>query len=79
MSDLLAARTQMAMSLGFHIIFAEIGIAMPPMMVIAEWRWRRTGDGVYLALAHRWAKGIALHRRPYCSRCRATSARVSSA
>src|SRR6185503_2335729 len=60
MSDLLAARAQMALSLGFHIIFAEIGIAMPLLMVIAEWRWRKTGDPVYEQLAHRWAKGAAV-------------------
>ena len=60
MTDLLAARTQMAISLGFHIVFAEIGIAMPLMMVLAEWRWRRTGDQAYLDLAHRWAKGTAV-------------------
>src|SRR6187549_1887232 len=60
MTDLLAARLQMALSLGFHIIFAEIGIAMPVLMVLAEWRWRRTGDGVYLHLAKRWAKGSAI-------------------
>ena len=60
MTDLLAARTQMALSLGFHIVFAEIGIAMPLMMVIAEWRWHRTGDRVFLELAHRWAKGTAI-------------------
>ena len=60
MTDLLAARTQMAMSLGFHIIFAEIGIAMPLLMVLAEWRWRRTGDRAYLDLARRWAKGTAV-------------------
>jgi cytochrome bd ubiquinol oxidase subunit I len=60
MSDLFAARSQMALSLGFHIIFAEIGIAMPLLMVIAEWRWRRTGDEVYLQLAKRWAKGSAI-------------------
>jgi cytochrome d ubiquinol oxidase subunit I len=60
MSDLLAARFQMALSLGFHIVFAEIGIAMPLLMVIAEWRWRRTGDAVYLQLAKRWAKGSAI-------------------
>jgi len=60
MSDLLAARTQMAISLGFHIVFAEIGIAMPLLMVLAEWRWRRTGDDVYLQLAKRWAKGSAI-------------------
>ena len=35
MTDLLAARSQMAMSLGFHIIFAAVGIAMPLLMVVA--------------------------------------------
>ena len=60
MTDLLAARSQMAMSLGFHIIFAEIGIAMPAMMVVAEWLARRTGDAGYLELARRWARGVAI-------------------
>ena len=60
MSDLLAARSQMAMSLGFHIIFAMVGIAMPVLMVVAERRWQRTGDRIYLDLAHRWAKGTAI-------------------
>src|SRR4051812_35807241 len=60
MTDLFAARTQMALSLGFHIVFAEIGIAMPLLMVLAEWRWRRTGDVVFLRLAKRWAKGSAI-------------------
>jgi cytochrome d ubiquinol oxidase subunit I len=59
-SDLFAARTQMALSLGFHIVFAEIGIAMPLLMVLAEWRWRRTGDAVHLQLAKRWARGTAV-------------------
>ncbi|HEX4859632.1 MAG TPA: cytochrome ubiquinol oxidase subunit I, partial [Rhizomicrobium sp.] len=60
MTDLLAARLQMAFSLGFHIIFAEIGVALPLMMALAEWRWLRTGDVVYLDLAKRWAKGTAI-------------------
>ncbi len=60
MTDLLAARTQMAVSLGFHIVFAAIGIAMPLMMTIAEWRWIWTGEEVYLILAKRWAKGTAI-------------------
>src|SRR5690349_11276343 len=50
----------MALSLGFHIIFAEIGIGMPAMMVLAEWRWRKTGDDVWLQLAKRWARGTAI-------------------
>ncbi len=60
MTDLIAARSQMAMSLAFHIVFAAIGIAMPALMAGAEWRWLRTGDRVYLDLARRWAKGTAI-------------------
>lgn len=60
MNDLLAARSQMAMSLAFHIIFAAIGIAMPLLMVIAEWKWLRTREEVYLQLAQRWARGTAI-------------------
>ena len=60
MNDLLAARSQMGMSLAFHIIFAVVGIGMPALMVIAETRWRRTGDAHYLELAKRWAKGTAI-------------------
>jgi cytochrome d ubiquinol oxidase subunit I len=60
MDDLLAARSQMAMSLAFHIIFAAIGIAMPLLMIIAEWKWLRSKDDVYLTLAKRWAKGTAI-------------------
>jgi cytochrome d ubiquinol oxidase subunit I len=59
MSDLLAARSQMGISLAFHIIFAVIGIAMPVMMVVAERRWQVTGHEIYLDLAKRWAKGTA--------------------
>jgi cytochrome d ubiquinol oxidase subunit I len=60
MNDVLAARSQMAMSLAFHIIFAVAGIGMPVLMVIAEWRWRRSGDATYLELAKRWARGTAI-------------------
>lgn len=60
MTDLFAARSQMAMSLAFHIIFAVVGIGMPALMVIAEWRWLRTKDPVLLELAKRWAKGTAI-------------------
>lgn len=60
MDDFLAARSQMAMSLAFHIIFAAIGIAMPLLMIIAEWKWLRSKDEIYLTLAQRWAKGTAI-------------------
>lgn len=46
MSDLLAARGQMAMSLAFHIIFAVLRIGMPLLMVLAEREWMRLGETV---------------------------------
>ena len=60
MSDLFAARSQMAMSLAFHILFAVAGMAMPLLMVLAEWRHQRPGDPAALELAKRWAKGTAI-------------------
>lgn len=60
MNDLLFARSQMALSLAFHIVFAVIGIGMPVLMLIAEWRWYRTRDKELLELAKRWAKGTAI-------------------
>ena len=60
MDHLLAARSQMAMSLGFHIVFAAIGMAMPLLMAIAEGLWLFTGEPVYRVLAKRWAKGTAM-------------------
>ena len=60
MADLFAARSQMAMSLGFHIIFAAAGVALPLLMVIAEALWLKTRDGTYRTLAQQWAKGTAI-------------------
>jgi cytochrome bd ubiquinol oxidase subunit I len=60
MSDIISARSQMAFSLAFHIIFAVLGVALPLMMTIAEWRWLRTREPAYLAVAKRWAKGAAI-------------------
>ncbi len=60
MTDLFAARSQMAVSLAFHILFAVVGIAMPVLMCIAEGRWLRTRNPVYLQLARQWAKGTAV-------------------
>jgi cytochrome d ubiquinol oxidase subunit I len=60
MSDLTAARLQMAVSLAFHIDFAVVGIALPLMMVVAEALWLRNREPVYRDLAQRWAKGSAI-------------------
>lgn len=60
MDDLLAARSQMAISLGFHILFAIAGMAMPVLMALAQWRHLATGDAAWRELARRWAKGTAI-------------------
>lgn len=60
MTNLLAARSQMAISLGFHILFSVVGIAMPLLMVIAEDRWIRRGDEASRVLARTWAHGTAI-------------------
>ncbi len=60
MDSLLAARWQRGVSLGVHIVFAVIGMAMPVMMVVAEGLWLRTRDPTYLDLTKRWAKGTAI-------------------
>jgi len=60
MDELLAARWQMAVSLGFHIIFACIGIAMPFLMSVAEYKAYKNNDKVYLELAKAWSIGVAI-------------------
>ncbi|BAS26475.1 cytochrome ubiquinol oxidase subunit I [Limnochorda pilosa] len=60
MNELLAARGQMAFSLGFHMIFAALGVGMPMMMMLAERRWLQTRDESYRRLARTWAKATGL-------------------
>lgn len=60
MDSLTAARAQMELSLGFHMIFAALGIAMPLLMVCAEWLYVRTGESTYLILAKKWAKATSV-------------------
>jgi cytochrome d ubiquinol oxidase subunit I len=59
-TNLLYARWLMGTSLAFHIVFAALGVAMPLLMVLAEWRWLRTRSPECLELARRWAKGTAI-------------------
>ncbi|MGE5383568.1 MAG: cytochrome ubiquinol oxidase subunit I [Omnitrophica WOR_2 bacterium] len=60
MDDLLAGRLQMTVSFVFHIVFACIGMTMPWLMVVAEWKWLKTGKEIYLDLAKAWSKGVAI-------------------
>src|SRR5688572_9947567 len=59
-ADLLHARMQMAVSLGWHIIIACFGVGFPAIVVFAEWRARRRGDRELEALAHTWAKAMGV-------------------
>ncbi|SEG85867.1 cytochrome bd-I ubiquinol oxidase subunit 1 apoprotein [Thermomonospora echinospora] len=59
-ADFAAARQQMAFTLGFHIVLASIGIGLPAITLLAEWRSLRTGDQVYAELARRWMKAAGV-------------------
>jgi cytochrome d ubiquinol oxidase subunit I len=60
MSPLTAARVQMELSLGFHMLFASVGMALPVMLLIVERRWIRGRDPDALALAKTWSKATAV-------------------
>ena len=59
-SNLLAARWQMAFTLGFHIILACFGVGLPVLMLLAEWRYLSTKDVGWKTLAKRWSKAFAV-------------------
>ncbi|MDT5096767.1 MAG: cytochrome bd ubiquinol oxidase subunit, partial [Mycobacterium sp.] len=54
--DLLPARQQMAVTLGFHIVLASFGLAFPALIFVVHWRGAIRGDSLALEIAHRWAK-----------------------
>lgn len=60
MDPLLAARLQMAFSLGFHIIFACIGMVMPFFMSASYWQHLKQKDDDSLELTKLWMKGVAI-------------------
>ena len=59
-TELDAARSQMAFTLGFHIILASLGVGFPAIMLIANYRGLRHDDPVALLLARRWSKVVAV-------------------
>ena len=60
MNDFTAARSQMAISLGFHIVFSCIGMAMPFFMAYSHYLWLRKKDRVYEEITKAWSKGVAI-------------------
>lgn len=60
MTDLMAGRLQMAFSLGFHIIFAVIGMVMPFFMSASYFVYLKRKNPLALELTKIWMKGVAI-------------------
>ena len=50
----------MAVSLGFHIVFAALGIGLPLLLVFTEFLAIRRDDEVWMALTRRWSKALGI-------------------
>jgi cytochrome d ubiquinol oxidase subunit I len=59
-SDLGAARQQMALSLGWHIIIASLGVGFPVLILAAEWWGIRRNDADATALSRQWARALSV-------------------
>ncbi|MBO8171434.1 MAG: cytochrome ubiquinol oxidase subunit I [Bacillaceae bacterium] len=57
---LLMSRILTALTLGFHIIFATLGVGVPVMISIAEWLGIRKKDPHYILMARRWTRGFVI-------------------
>lgn len=60
MDHVLTARTLFGMTMGFHIIFATLGVGIPLMVLFAELLYQKTKDKAYSIMANRWTKGFAV-------------------
>jgi cytochrome bd ubiquinol oxidase subunit I len=58
--ELVAARSQMAFTLGFHIILACLGVGLPTLVLIANGIGLRRRDPIALLLARRWSLVMAV-------------------
>src|SRR6516162_4949785 len=54
------ARAQMATTLGFHIILACLGIALPSIVLLAEFIGLRRRDETAMRLARRWSQAMGV-------------------
>lgn len=60
MDDLFIARSLFGTTMGFHIIFATIGVGLPLMILTAELLYQKTKDQDYVVMAKRWTKAFAV-------------------
>ena len=58
--ELMAARYQMALSLGFHIVLSCFGVALPTLIYVLHRRGLKHDDRDALTLAKKWAKVSAV-------------------
>ncbi|GIO87750.1 cytochrome ubiquinol oxidase subunit I [Paenibacillus faecis] len=54
------SRILTGVTLFVHIIFASVGVGIPMMIALAEWRGIVTNDPQYTLLARRWARGFVI-------------------
>ncbi|MCY8535209.1 cytochrome ubiquinol oxidase subunit I [Bacillus vallismortis] len=60
MDDLVLARSLFGTTMGFHIIFATLGVGLPLMILVAELVYQKTKDDHYAIMAKRWTKAQAV-------------------
>lgn len=60
LDTVLLSRMLTAMTLGFHIIFATIGVGIPLLISIAEFIGIKKKDPHYTLLARRWTRGFVI-------------------
>src|SRR3954452_25439440 len=59
-SNLLAAREQMAFTLGFHIVLSCLGVALPATILVANYIGLKKGDRDAMELSPRGSKAMAV-------------------
>ncbi|MGG3884579.1 cytochrome ubiquinol oxidase subunit I [Brevibacillus panacihumi] len=60
LDNTMLARLLTSLTLGFHIIFAAMGVGIPVIISVAEWLGIRKKDPMYTLMAKRWVKGFTV-------------------
>ncbi|WP_377889471.1 cytochrome ubiquinol oxidase subunit I [Alkalihalobacillus sp. R86527] len=60
MDSVMLSRLLTSLTLGFHIIFATLGVGVPLLISLAEWIGIKRNDPYYTLLARRWSRGFVV-------------------
>ncbi|MCJ8014514.1 cytochrome ubiquinol oxidase subunit I [Paenibacillus sp. KQZ6P-2] len=60
LDPVMLSRLLTGLTLFVHIVFASLGVGIPVMIALAEWRGIRTNDPHYMLMARRWARGFVI-------------------